>query len=488
MDILSYIVFLPFITAVLVCIFRVNTSVIKLAAMFSALAVLVMALMLVSNFDPNAGMQFVQIKPWIESFGITYHVGVDGISIVLLVVLSVIMPTVYLYMWNNEKQGYWYNMMLLQAAVGGAIVSLNLIQFYLFWELMLIPVFIMIGRYGVDNQQFNAMKIFLFTAFGSLAMLYAIFYLGYSFYAANGFWSFDLYDLAKLQLDSTTATILAGAFLLAFAIKIPLVGFHTWLAPSYGSSPVPAIIIMSGIMAKVGVYGIWRFMYNTMFDKQIDFFAPLVIFLSLAGMIYFAITAIKEDNLKRMFAYASASHISLLTLGVVLANSYAWNGSLFFIGAHALSSVGIFLMIGLIASRTGTVSIKSLGGIATVAPKFTFFFMFFALSIVGLPGTGGFAAELTIIIGAFAYDFWVGVIASMTLIAAITFIFWMLQRAIFGPTAKSVEGFKDLNARELIMVLPFFVLLLLTGIFPSYFMDIFEPLIDTLLSQRGGAL
>jgi len=479
--ILTVIIFLPLFTAVILGVFRASTRALKVGAFLTSVVTLWLVLWLTYNFDPQGKMQFVEHAQWIKHSGMSYYLGVDFLSLTVLLLITLIMPPLYLYMKHEERKGYWYNMMLLQTGVTGAVLSLDLILFYMFWETMLLPIFIMIGKYGNGMHQYNAMKIVLITILGSMSMLFSILYLGYMHYETTGLWSFSLQDLTNIVLNAKTSVILAAGFLLAFVIKIPLVGFHTWMAPAYGSAPTPAVVIMSSIMAKLGIYGIWRFGFG-LFENTLIFYAPIIIVLALIGLIYYAIRAITEDNLRRMFAYSSGSHLSLIALGLFLTNIYAWSGSLYLIGTHALASAGIFIMIGLVYKRFKTVRISELGGIASKAPKFTFFFAFFALSIAGLPGTGGFVAELLIIIGAFETSFWIGLFTAITMLSAMVYIFWMLQRTLFGEQNNSTE-FTDLNLREMIMLFPLVVLLLLTGLVPSLFTPMFEPQLSVFLQN-----
>ena len=472
--ILSDIIFLPLFTAMLLGALRAPLIYLRAGSILSSFVVVILVSIVVLNYDPNGGMQFVRILPWIQNYGVTYYVGVDALSLVILMLIALLMPILYIYMWKEERKGYWFNMMLLQTGVTGALLSLDLMLFYLFWEMMLLPIFIMIGRYGNGMRQYNAIKIVLMTVFGSMSMLFSILYLGYKYFQTTGSWSYALNDLSTMTFDAQTSVWLAAGFLIAFAIKIPFVGFHTWMAPAYGSSPTPAVVIMSAIMAKLGVYGIWRFGYG-LFESTLIFYAPYISLLAIMGLLYYAIRAITEDNLRRMFAYSSGSHLSLIALGIFLTNIYAWGGSLYFIATHALASAGIFLMIGLLYKRVKTVHISELGGIASKAPKFTVFFVFFSLSIAGLPGTGGFVAELLIIIGAFKANFWIGVLTATTMLSAMLYIFWMLQRTLFGTTGTCSLEFKDLNIREMAMLLPIVFLLLITGIAPSLFVPMFEP-------------
>ena len=487
-NILTNIIFLPLFMAVVLGALRANTRYLKIGAMFSSVATLFLVALLTYNFDLNGGMQFSKNLAWIQNAGISYYVGVDSLSLVILLLISLLMPPLYIYMYHENRKGYWYNMMLLQTGVTGAVLSLDLMLFYLFWETMLLPIFVMIGKYGNGHHQYNSMKILLMTVLGSMSMLFSILYIGYVYFETFGVWSFSLHHLASIDFNAKTSIWLASGFLLAFAIKIPLVGFHTWMAPAYGSAPTPAVVIMSSIMAKLGIYGIWRFGYG-LFENTLQFYAPTIIALALIGLLYYAVRAITEPNLRKMFAYSSGSHLSLIALGIFLTNIYAWSGSLYFIATHALASAGIFIMIGVIYKRFKTVYIGSLGGIASKAPKFTFFFAFFALSIAGLPGTGGFVAELLIIIGAFKANFWIGVLTATTMLSAMLYIFWMLQRVLFGSQNHECE-FDDLSFREVVMLAPLVVMLLATGIFPSFFMQIFDVQLSTtlelLISNTGG--
>jgi len=254
-EMLTYIIFIPFAAALVLGLLRVPMVWLRTGALIAALSVLLLVLLTAAAFDPEGGMQFVRQVPWIANYGITYYVGLDALSLVLLLLIALLMPLLQLYMWQETRKGYWYNMLLLQTGVTGAVLSLDLILFYLFWETMLLPIFIMIGRYGNGARQHNAMKIVLMTVLGSMSMLFSILYLGFDYFQTTGAWSFALGDLASLSFAPETSVWLAAGFLLAFAIKIPLIGFHTWMAPAYGSSPTPAVVILSAIMAKLGCTG-----------------------------------------------------------------------------------------------------------------------------------------------------------------------------------------------------------------------------------------
>lgn len=482
---LSIILFLPLVTAIIMGVLRVSIDTLKIAALSISFMVFIFVLFLALHFDPNLGMQFTYVAPWITYYGITYYIGVDAISLLLLLLVSFLMPLIYLAIWDEEKKGYFYNFLLLQTGVAGVVLSLDLILFYLFWESMLLPIFIMIGSYGYGMRHFNAMKIIIMTVLGSMSMLLAILYLGYTHYSTLGWWSFAFMDLSKLIFDPQTSIILASGFLLAFAIKIPLFGLHTWMAPAYNSSPTAVVVVLSAIMAKLGIYGLFRFSY-TLFEAPLGHYSHYLIGLSLIGVVFYSIHAVMERNLKRIFAFSSGAHLSLIALGLFLTNLYAWSGGVYLVGTHAIASAGIFLMIGMLGRRTDSIRVADLGGIASVAPRFAFFFVFFALAITGVPGTGGFVAELLIIIGAFKYHFWVGVAAATTMLGAILFIFWTLQRTIYGKPQEATYHFEDLDPIELTILIPLVVILIVTGIFPSLFLEFFDANIQMALATLGG--
>ena len=485
---IDYIVFLPLLAAIAMMAARAGISTIRNISFLVSSLTFLLTLYLATHFDfSSTRMQFVKYGEWIPSYGISYHTGIDSISLTLLLTVSMLMPILHIYMWRYEAKGYWYNMLLLQTGVSGAIVALDMILFYLFWETMLLPIFIMIGRYGHDMNRFNAMKILLYTILGSMAMLFSILYLGYGYFENYGTWSFAYENLAMLSFDRETSVIPAAGFLLAFAIKIPLIGFHTWMAPAYGSAPTPALVILSAVMAKLGIYGIWRFGYG-IFGNTLEFYEPYIAALAIGGMLYYAIEAVTENDLRRVFAYSSGSHLSLIALGLAISNIYSWSGSLYFIATHALSSAGIFLMIGLIYRRSGSVKISQLGGIAQKAPIFAFFFSFFALSIAAVPGTGNFVSELLIVIGAFRHDIVTGFLAALTIIAAILYIFRVLRRTLYAEPSQSVESFAELSRGEILMLLPLLLSLLATGLFPSFFLSLSQSRLESILQSLIGSM
>lgn len=316
------------------------------------------------------------------------------------------------------------------------------------------------------------MKFTLYTIFGSLLMLLAILYLGHAHHLQVGVWSFSITDLHLLSFDTQTSLLLFSAFIFAFSIKIPLFPFHTWLPQTYRAAPTGAIVIMSALMAKLGVYAIWRFVF-TLFEELSFKSSYFFVLLGLFGMIYFGIAAIKQRELKKLFAYSSASHLSLVIMGIFAFNYYAHLGAFYMIASHALSSAALFMMLGMIYKRTQSLHISTLGGIVHQAPVFSVFFAFFALSIVGIPLTGGFVSELLLIVGAFKYNIILGFISATTLLIAILFVFNVMQKVLYGKIR--LASFEDLRLYEFLSIIPLALLILAMGIFPSYFLQKLKP-------------
>lgn len=480
MGLLSWMILLPMVASVLCFALRLPLAWVKTISIATTFAVLMMALKLYADFQPVAGLQFEEHYPWIEAYGIHYHVAVDGISLPLVMMTALLMPVIAVGLFRRSKRGYWNNLLLAQAGIMGALLAQDLILFYLFWETMLLPIFFMIGMFGHGRNHFITMKFTVYTIFGSLMMLVGILYLATQFQFQFGHYSFALEDLRQVCLSETEALFTFGAFMLAFAIKVPLFPFHTWLSDTYRSAPTGTMVVLSALMAKLGVYAIWRFTF-TIFETLSSELAPFFIAVGLFGMIYFGIIAVSQTNLKRLLAYSSASHLSLMVVGIFFFNHYGVMGSGYFIAAHAVASAGLFLMTGMMYERTRNHEIDMMGGIAIVAPRFALFFSFFALAVVGVPGTAGFVAELLIVLGAFKYDLAVGFITATTILIAMTFMFTMLKKTIYGPQTQECENFDDLRSYELIALIPLALLTLAMGIFPNLFMTKIRPGIEASL-------
>ncbi len=476
-DILSFIIFLPAVIAFGLMMTTRDINAIRNIAFLTTTAILALVLKIYIEFEPTAGMQFVTNVPWIETYGIHYYVGLDGFSLTILMLIAVLIPTAYLLLWEGKTKGYWINMLLVQSGVTGTLLSLDVILFYFFWEAMLLPVFLLIGSYGFGDRVGTTIKVTVYTMLGSLLMFIAILYLGVAYHNEFGSWSFAYNELVKITtIDYSSKVWLFLAFLSAFAIKIPLFPLHTWIMETYKNAPTGAVFLLSSIMAKLGVYAIVRFMIPIFPDIYVEF-SMYFVALGVFGLVYFGIAAFMQDDIKRMFAYASASHLSLIAAGIFSLNEYGMNGALYLMIAHAISTGALFLLVGLIHEHTGFKTIKDLGGIAKQAPVLTFIFAIMLFSNIGLPSTSGFVSELLIIFGIYEFNHVLGYISASTVIIGATYMLWMFQRAILQdrPTNASILLMRDLKIKEIIGFIPWVILVFLMGLYPEIFTDKFEP-------------
>lgn len=471
---LSLLIFIPILTSILLYIFPFPLKVVKRLSLAASLAVLLIALQLFFAFEATAQMQFVENFSWIPSYGIHYHIGVDGVSLSIVMMVAILMPAISIALYDRDKKGYWLNLLLVQGGIMGAVLSLDMLLFYLFWETMLLPIFFMIGMYGYGRNHFIGMKFTMYTIFGSLIMLVGIIFMANMYHSQFGHFSFALSDLKSVQLSHTQSLLAFLSFMIAFAIKVPLFPFHTWLADTYRSAPTGAVVVMSALMAKLGVYAMWRFLF-TLFSDMSNELSIYFIGLGLFGLIYFGLIAMHQNHLKRLFAFSSASHLSLIVVGIFIFDIYGLLGSAYLIAAHALTSGALFIMVGLLYQRVGTHSMDALGGIATKAPLFALLFTFLALSIVGIPGTAGFVSELLIIVGAFHYSTIIGFITATTVLIAILFMFKMLTKSIYSSSKSKDIEFSDMTPRELLAIVPIVLLIIAMGIFPNYFLSKIKP-------------
>ncbi len=483
--VLSFIIFLPVIVAFGLLITTRDVNTIRNIAFLTTTVILALVLKIYIEFDPNSTMQFVTNVAWIETYGINYYVGLDGFSLTILMMIAILIPTSYLMLWEGKTKGYWINMLLVQTGVTGSLLSLDVILFYLFWEIMLIPIFLLIGQYGFGNKVFTTIKVTVYTMAGSLLMLVAILYLGVAYHNEFGTWSFAYDKLMTISsLDYSTKVWLFLAFLAAFAIKIPIFPLHTWIMETYKNAPTGAVFILSAIMAKLGVYAIVRFMIPIFPDIYVEF-STWFVSIGLFGLIYFGIAALMQDDIKRMFAYSSASHLSFISAGIFSLNSYGINGALYLIIAHAIATGALFLLVGLLQEQTGFKTIKDLGGIAKKAPIFTFIFAIMLFANVGLPGTNGFVSELLIIFGIYEFNPALGYISALTVIIGASYMLWMFQRAILQDRpAGSIElSMRDLKIKEIIGLTPWVILVFIMGFYPEIFIDKFEPTVTHYLKD-----
>lgn len=479
--ILSVIIFLPMFVAFLMLVLPIGAKGTRIGAFITAIVIFILAFVVYLNFELSGYMQFREHHEWIVSYGINYSIGIDGFSLIILMLIATLIPCAYLWLWDDRTKGYWVSMLLIQTGITGTLFSQDLILFYFFWEAMLLPVFMIIGMFGTGNKVFSTIKITVYTIMGSLFMLISILYMGVAFFNEFGSWSFALNDIIQITTLGRTERIwLFLGFILAFAIKIPLFPFHTWLLETYSNSPTGGVFLLSSIMAKLGVYGIVRFVMP-IFPELYKEFAPYFVWIGIFGLLYFGIAALMQVNIKKMFAYSSASHLGFIVTGVFSLNAFGMTGALYLIIAHAMATGALFLLVGKMEYHLGIKSIHALGGIAKRAPIFTVFFGLMLLCIVGLPGTNGFVSEFLIILGAFGFDPTAGVVSALTVLVAASFMFWMFQRAILVDSENDVSLMKDLNIKEIVGMAPLAILIIAMGVYPDWFLYKIEPTIQHYL-------
>ncbi len=471
--VLSVMIFLPILAGLVMLFSPVSKGGARIAGFIVTVIILVLGVELFLGFSGQGTMEYVEQRSWIKSLGISYSLGIDGISLLVLFTCAVLFPIIFV-VFSTRTKGYYANLLIAQGAMIGAICSTDIVLFYIFWEIMLLPIFFMIGLYGGDKRLPATIKITIYTIAGSLLMLAALVYVGVSHHAQFGQWSFNIVDLSRLDLSGGFAVLAFIMFMLAFAIKIPLFPFHTWLPDAYTEAPTSTTFVLSAIMAKIGVYAVIRFVVPV-FEVEFTRFALLLSLSGVIGMMYCGLAAIAQKDIKRLLAFSSASHMGVIALGVFCMNVQALTGSLFQIVAHATSTGVLFLFVGLLEERMQTRRIEDLGGIAYRAPIFATFFAIAMLASVGLPGTSGFIGEFLIILGAVKFNVFIGVLAGTTLIIGVCYMLWMFQRVFFETANERTEKFQDLSLVETLAFLPVILLIIFMGIYPQPFINKIEP-------------
>jgi len=480
-NVLSVMIFLPILAGLVLFLFPIGKGVARLTGFIVTVIILFLGVELFFGFSGSGAMEFVENNKWIESLGISYSLGIDGISLLVLFTCALLFPIIFAVFANRTK-GYYANLLIVQGAMVGAICATDIVLFYIFWEIMLLPIFFMIGLYGGEKRLAATLKITIYTIAGSLLMLAALVYVGVSYHAQFGEWSFNIAELSKLDLSGGFAVTAFIMFMLAFAIKIPLFPFHTWLPDAYTEAPTSTTFVLSAIMAKIGVYAVVRFVIPV-FEIEFARFALVLSLSGVVGMMYCGLAAIAQKDIKRMLAFSSASHMGIIALGIFCMNVQALTGSLFQIVAHATSTGILFLFVGVIEERMQTRKIADLGGIAYSAPIFATFFGIAMLASVGLPGTSGFIGEFLIILGAVKFNVFIGVLAGTTLIIGVCYMLWMFQRVFFEKANERTEKFKDLSLLETLTFLPVILLIIFMGIFPQPFLSKIEPAAQQHIAQ-----
>jgi NADH-quinone oxidoreductase subunit M len=448
-------------------------------------------LLLWAQFNPaSADFQFVERHAWIPAFGITYAVGVDGISLLLLVLTGFLTPISLLCSWESvhkKTRAFCITILLLESAMLGVFVSLDLFLFYVFWDAMLIPMYFLIGIWGYERRVYAAVKFILYTMAGSVLMLLAIIGLAVLHASATGHYSFDLLALYDLSIPARTQFWFFLAFALAFAFKVPLFPFHTWLPDAHVEAPTAGSVILAGVLLKMGTYGLLRFAFP-LFPVAAAFFAPYLAGLAVIGIIYGALVAMVQPDMKKLVAYSSVSHLGFVVLGIAVMNTQGVQGAVYQMLNHGVSTGGLFLIVGMLSDRRHTRLIAEFGGLKKVMPRFVAAFLLITLSSIGLPGLNGFVGEFLILLGAFAWNPKFAAFAATGVILSATYMLWMFQRVNYGPVSEKNASLPDLKPREWALLVPVIALSILMGVLPNLFMRPMAPSIERLLNQvRRGA-
>jgi len=465
---------------------RGNEGATRVVSLLVTLVAFFLSLKLLYAFQTNAEMQFVKDVPWIQSLGISYKVGVDGISLFLVLLVTFTMPIAVLSTFRaitDRVKEFHICMLLLETAMLGAFVSLDLFLFYVFWEMMLIPMYFLIGMWGGKQRIYATIKFFIYTMVGSLLMLVAILYVVFQFKAQTGTLTFDLFRLYDVQLSSQAQWLVFLAFALSFAIKVPMFPFHTWLPDAHVEAPTAGSVILAGVLLKMGGYGFLRFAMP-LFPEAALRGAPIIVALALIGIIYGALVAMVQKDVKKLVAYSSVSHLGFVMLGLFALNSTGVTGAIYQMLNHGLSTGALFLLVGIIYERRHTRLISDFGGLTRVMPWFAVYFMIVTLSSIGLPLTNGFVGEFLILLGAFRADPMWGVVAATGVVLGAIYMLWMYQRVFFGEvTHAENENLKDLSGREIAVLAPIIALIFFMGIFPKPFLSRMEPAVDKFVER-----
>ena len=490
MPLLSLFLWLPLAGAILLAFFpRTATGAIKAFGLAVSLVTFVVSLGVLRGWENGqAGMQFAESLDWIPQWGIRYALGIDGISLWLVLLTTFLTPLIFLSAWNSihkHPKEYVISFLVMETAMIGAFLATDLILFYIFFELMLLPMYLVIGVWGGANRIYAAIKFFLFTIAGSLLMLLGIIYLGFQNYHHSGLPTFAVEELYGTQLTPTAQMLLFFAFSLAFAIKVPLFPLHTWLPDAHVEAPTGGSIVLAGVMLKMGTYGFLRFVLP-LFPEASARWANLLIALSVIGIIYGALVAWVQPDMKKLVAYSSVSHLGFCVLGIFAMTQTAIEGSILQMVNHGLSTGALFMLVGVIYERRHTRLLADYGGIGRTMPVFTVFFVIAVLSSVGLPGLNGFVGEFLILAGSFQTHPVAATIAASGVILAAIYLLWLVQKVFFGPiTNEENRNVPEIAWNEVAALVPLVVFMVWIGVRPNTFLKKMEPSVKHLMVTIG---
>ncbi len=487
---LSLAIFLPLIGAAFVFLTRGDNEEAvarntRYVALWTSFIVLLVVALIWINFDSRtADFQFVERAPWIPAFGIEFHLGIDGISLFLIVLTACLVPVCILCSWDAIRvrvREYMIAFLVMESFIIGVFCALDFVLFYLFFEAMLIPMFLIIGIWGGPRRIYSAFKFFLYTLVGSVLLLVAV--LAMYFEAGTT----SIPELMRAGFDEELQRWLWLAMFASFAVKVPMWPLHTWLPDAHVEAPTAGSVILAGILLKMGAYGFLRFSLPMLPDASV-FFTPLIYTLSIIAIIYTSLVALMQDDMKKLIAYSSVAHMGFVTIGIFSMNQQGIEGGIFQMLSHGVVSAALFLCVGVVYDRMHSRLIAAYGGLVHRMPRYALVFMVFMLASVGLPGTSGFIGEFLVLVGIFQASTWVAVLATTGIVLGAAYMLWLYRRVVFGELVKAeLKTITDCNRRELLFFVPMIAAVLVMGLWPDPLLDAMHVSVANLVEQTRGA-
>ncbi len=487
---LSLITWLPLVGGLVILAVRGDEDTVasnaRWTALWTSLIVFALSVVLWVRFDPaEPGFQFVESATWLPQWGITYKLGVDGISVLFVLLSTVLTPICILASWDAIRvrvREYMLAFLILETMMVGMFAAMDFVVFYMFFEGVLIPMYLIIGVWGGPRRVYAAIKFFLYTLAGSVLMLLALLAMWYQAGTT------DIPTLLHTQFPASMQTWLFLAFLASFAVKVPMWPVHTWLPDAHVEAPTAGSVILAGVLLKMGGYGFLRFSLP-MLPLASAHLAPLMYALSVIAVIYTSFVAFAQTDMKKLIAYSSVAHMGVVTIGIFTANAQGISGAMFQMLSHGIVSAALFLCVGVVYDRIHTREIARYGGLADRMPAYAFVFMVFTMASIGLPGTSGFVGEFLVLVGAFRVNFWLALLGSLGMILGAAYALWLYRRIIFGRiTRDDLRGILDLSPREVAVFAPLVVLTIWMGVYPSSFSQFWDATVGTIVVHNQAAL
>ena len=488
--ILSLLTFLPLVGVAIIMSVRGEEAVLasnaRWTALWTSLGVFALSLVLWVRFDQsNPGFQFTETAAWLPQVGLTYKMGVDGISVLFVLLSTALTPICILASWESitsRVRDYMVAFLVLETMMIGTFCALDFLVFYMFFEAVLIPMYLIIGIWGGPRRVYSAFKFFLYTLAGSLLMLLAILAMW------NAAGTTDIATLSHTVFSPHMQTWLFLAFFASFAVKMPMWPVHTWLPDAHVEAPTAGSVILAGVLLKMGGYGFLRFSLPMLPNASAEF-APMIYALSIVAVVYTSLVALAQTDMKKLIAYSSVAHMGVVTIGIFTFNAQGLSGAMFQMLSHGIVAGALFLCVGVVYDRVHTREIARYGGLAERMPAYAVAFMLFTMASIGLPGTAGFAGEILVLIGSFKVNFWLALLGGLGMILGAAYMLWLYRRIIFGKLEKAdLKGLLDLSPREIAIFAPLVILTLWMGIYPSTFTNFFDASVGAMVEHHQAAL